>query len=121
MKNHICFWKKRKVDEMEALYRYKAGRNAYLFLVFSLGIWSFWEGFKGMKYSYPIHPLPAILLGMASLIQLFSQWIFERNAVKDDEDSFETTPLRKLAFGIFVIILIFLFFGYSFLYMSVRA
>ena len=40
--------------------------------------------------------LPCLLLGAAALIQSFSQMALTRNAVKDDEDSFETAPLLKI-------------------------
>ena len=37
-----------------------------------------------------------MLLAAAALIQAFSQLILTRNAVKGDEDSFETGPLFRI-------------------------
>ena len=80
----------RKPDEMERHIIFRAQRNSYFFLMAALLIWSFWESCKVYIYH------TCLLLAGAALIQSFSQLVMTRNAVKDDEDSFETAPLLKI-------------------------
>lgn len=86
----------RGMDEMERHILFKAQRNAYLFLVIALLIWSFYESVQVYLHHGRLNLLPSLLLVTAVLIQSFSQLILNRNAVKDDEDSYETGPLMKL-------------------------
>nr|WP_325252141.1 hypothetical protein [uncultured Oscillibacter sp.] len=86
----------RKMDEMERHILFKAQRNAYLFLVTALIIWSFCESIQVYIHHSRLNLLPSLLLTAAVLIQSFTQMILSRNAVKDDEDSCETGPLMKL-------------------------
>ncbi len=83
-------------DEMERAILFKAQRNAYLSLVIALLIWSFYESFRVYTSHTRLNPLPGLLLGMAAVIQAVSQLIMTRNAVKDDEDSYETGPLFRI-------------------------
>ena len=92
-------WKKlglRKPDEMERFILFRAQRNAYLFLVAALLCWSLYESCRVYIHHTRLNLLPCLLLGAAALIQSFSQMALTRNAVKDDEDSYETGPLIKL-------------------------
>lgn len=117
------FWKKisfHKMDEMERHYTYRSQRNAYLFLMLSLAVWSISEGRRGMLEAGRTNPLPAVLLGTASLIQLFSKLILIRNAVKEDEDSYETKPFQRLAIFIFSLFAFLLVAGLTVLYMGMR-
>lgn len=83
-------------DEMERHILFKAQRNAYLFLVAALVVWSFYESIRVYIYHSRLNLLPCLLLTAAVLIQSLSQLILTRGAVKDDEDSCETGPLVKL-------------------------
>ena len=85
-----------KMDEMEQHILFKAQRNAYLFLVIALMVWSFYESAQVYLHHSRLNLLPSLLLTAAVLIQSFSQLVLRRNAVKDDEDSCETGPLVKL-------------------------
>lgn len=84
------------MDEMERHILFKAQRNAYLFLIAALVIWSFYESIQVYIHHSRLNLLPCLLLTAAVLIQSFSQIILTRSAVKDDEDSYETGPLIKL-------------------------
>lgn len=83
--------KGRSTDEMEQQIAMTARGNAYGFLVAALALWTFWEGWLARP-----NLLPGALLAGALLVQTFSRLILTRNAVKDDEDSFETGPLQGL-------------------------
>lgn len=86
----------RKMDEMDRYIAFRAQRNAYHFLIISLFIWSMYESYQVFVYHTNLNLLPCMLLAAASLIQGFSQLVMQRNAVKDDEDSYETVPLLKI-------------------------
>ena len=86
----------RHPDEMERHILFRAQRNSYLFLVAALFIWSLWESGQTFAHHTPPNLLPCLLLVGAALIQSFSQFWLTRNAVKDDEDSYETGPLTRL-------------------------
>ena len=85
-----------KMDEMEQHILFKAQRNAYLFLVIALMVWSFYESAQVYLHHSRLNLLPSLLLTAAVLIQSFSQLVLRRNAVKDDEDSCETGPLARM-------------------------
>lgn len=110
-----------KMDEMERYYTYRSQRNAYVFLIFSLAVWSILEGGRGILEAKRIQPLPAILLGSASLIQLFSKLIFTRNAVKGDDESFEMEPFRKLAISLFAFLVILSVAAFTVSYLGMRS
>ena len=109
-----------KADEMERHIRAKAQRNAFLFLVFALVIWTFYESYKVYSHHSRINLLPCMLLVGAVLVQGVSQLILTRNAVKDDEDSFETAPLLKIIILVCIIAGIIATAGAAFLLMGVR-
>lgn len=88
--------KLRRPDEMERHILFKAQRNAYLFLVAALAVWSFHESLRVYIHHSRLNLLPCLLLTAAVLIQSLTQLILTRRAVKDDEDSWETGPLVKL-------------------------
>ena len=83
-------------DEMERSILLKAQRNAYLFLVAALLVWTFCESARVFREHRRVNLLPCLLLVTASLVQSFSQLLLTRAAVKDDEDSHETEPLARL-------------------------
>ena len=84
------------MDEMERYIVFRSQRNAYLFLALALVIWSFYESWRVYAYHERLNILPCMLLAASVLIQSFSQLIMTRNAVKDDEDSYETAPLFRI-------------------------
>lgn len=86
----------RNLDEMEQSIAFMAQRNALLFLLAALLVWALYEARKVFVLHQMMNPLPCILLLGAICIQIFSQLIMTRNAVKDDEDSFETLPLLRI-------------------------
>lgn len=86
-----------RADEMERSILFKAQRNAYLFLAAALLVWSLYESCQVYAGRGRLNLLPCLLLTAAALIQAFSQLVMARNAVKDDEDSYETGPLIKIA------------------------
>lgn len=90
-------------DEMEKAIRFKAQRNAYLFLVISLLIWSLYESYKVYTAHSRLNLFPCLLLVTAAGIQTLSQCIMTHNAVKGNEDSHETGPLIKIVLLICVI------------------
>ena len=92
-----------KPDEMERHIVFRAQRNSYIFLIMALLIWSFYESYKVYAHHTKLNLLPGMLLMAAIVIQSFSQLIMTRNAIKDDEDSFETAPLLKMIILICII------------------
>lgn len=83
-------------DEMEKAILFRAQRNAYLFLVSALLLWSCYESYQVYHSHSRLNLLPCLLLVAATIIQALSQAILTRNAVKDDVDSFETEPFIKI-------------------------
>lgn len=83
-------------DEMERAILFKAQRNAYLFLVAALLIWSLYESGRVYVCRGRLNLFPCLLLAAAAVIQAFSQLVMTRSAVKDDEDSDETGPMVKI-------------------------
>lgn len=108
-----------KMDEMERHILFASQRNSYLFLIGALLAWSFYESYKVYTYHVRLNLLPCILLVTASLIQCFSQLAMTRNAVKDDEDSYETAPILKIIILACVVTSIVAMIGASFIMMGV--
>lgn len=96
MKWTLGKWKLHKMDEMERSIISKSQRNAYLFLIAALLIWSLYESYRVYAYHGRLNPIPCLLLAAAAVIQTFSQLTLMRNAVKDNEDSHETGPFMML-------------------------
>lgn len=94
----------RKMDEMEQLIAFKAQRNALIFLFMALFVWTLYEAYKVIVYDTVLNIFPCILLTAASSIQMFSQLIMARNAVKDDEEYVGTSPLLKIIICVCVIV-----------------
>lgn len=92
-------WKRlgfRRPDEMERFILFKAQRNAYLFLIAALFLWTVYESCRVYIHHSRLNLMPCLLLVGASLIQGFSQLVMTRSAVKDDDDSYETGPLVRI-------------------------
>lgn len=110
----------RGLDEMEKAILFKAQRNAYLFLAASLLLWSLYNSFRVYRYHERLRLLPGLLLVSAVLIQIFSQLLMARSAVKDDEESFETAPLVRIILFICVVTVIIATAGAAIVLMGVR-
>ena len=96
MKNFLKGLGFRKPDEMERTIVFRAQRNAYLFLVAALVIWSLCESGQVYLHHTRLNLLPCLLLTGAMVVQSFSQLAMTRSAVKDDDDSYETGPLVRI-------------------------
>lgn len=119
--NH--FFKKlgfHKMDEMQQHIAFKAQRNAYLFLMIALIIWTFYESHKVYTYHTKLNLLPCGLLTTGIIIQILSQFIMLHNAAKDDEDSYETMPLFQIIILICAIVCVITAIGTAILLLSVR-
>lgn len=102
MKN---FFKKlgfRKMDEMEQLIAFKAQRNALLFLVLALFVWTLYESYKVYAFEAKLNLFPCFLLVAGSLIQTVSGLVMSRNAVKGDDEYYESSPVLKIILVILV-------------------
>lgn len=111
----------RRMDEMERHIAFRAQRNAYFFLIAALLAWSFYESYRVYAHHARINLIPCMLLGAAGLIQSFSQLVMTRNAVKDDEDSYETAPLLGIIILICVAAAVAATIGAAVVLMGVRA
>lgn len=85
----------RKMDEMEQLIAFKAQRNAFVFLLLSLFVWTLYESYTTLAFKADLDPLPCFLLAGASSIRFFSEAVMSHNAVKGDEDSPKASTLSK--------------------------
>lgn len=83
-------------DEMERQHNARAQINAYYFLVVALLIWSLFQSITVYSGGSRLNLLPCLLLVGACLVQTFSRLILQRNAVRDDSDSFVTSPLIRI-------------------------
>lgn len=120
MRKFFRHFKFHKPDEMERHIVFMAQRNAYIFLTIALLLWSFYESYQVYAYRAKLNLTPCMLLIAAALIQSFSQLIMTRNAVKDDEDSYETVPLLKLIIFICVVGSIIVTAASAMIFMSVK-
>ena len=110
----------RKMDEMEQQIAFKAQRNALVFLLISLFVWTLYESYKVYVFHTSLNLFPCFLLVTASSIQTISQLIMTRNVVKDDEDSFETTPLLKTIIWVCVVVGVIVTIGTAIIIMGVK-
>ena len=110
----------RKMDEMEQHIAFKAQRNALVFLLVALFGWTLYESYKVYAFHTPLNLVPCFLLVAASWIQTLSQLIMTRNAVKDDEDSFETSPLLKIIIFICVVVAVVVTIGAAIIIMGTK-
>ncbi len=106
MKKFLNRWGFRKTDEMEQYIAFKAQRNALIFLLIALSVWTLYEAYKVFAFQTMLNPVPCFLLTGASCIQFFSEAIMSHNAVKGDEDSPRASNLSKtvLLFAVVVAI-----------------
>ena len=120
MKRILQRLRMRKMDEMERHILFRAQRNAYLFLVAALVVWSFYESYQVHTRHGRLNLVPCLLLVVAALIQTFSQLILTRRAVQGDEDSFETEPLVKIVVLVCAVIGVIVTIGAAVVLLCVR-
>ncbi|MBQ4645666.1 MAG: hypothetical protein IJB72_07895 [Clostridia bacterium] len=100
-----------KMDEMEQHIAFKAQRNALVFLLSALFIWTIYESYKVYTFHSELNLFPCFLLATASCIQTFSQLIMTHNAVKDDEESPKASPLLKTILICLVVVAVIITIG----------
>ena len=120
MRNFFRRFRFHKPDEMERHIVFRAQRNSYIFLIVTLLIWSCYESYKVYAYHAKLNLIPCMLLVTATVIQSLSQLIMTRNAVKDDEDSYETAPLLKIIISICVIVSVIVTIGAAIIFIGVK-
>ena len=120
MKNLLKKLGFRKMDEMEQHIAFKSQRYAYIFLMVALLVWTIYESYKVFAFQTMLNPLPCFLLAAAACIQTFSQLVMTRNAVKNDGDSYETSPLFKIIIWICVVCGVIVTVGAAIVIMGVK-
>ena len=110
----------RKMDEMERCIAFKSQRNAFFFIMIALFAWSIYEAYKVYAFHTSLNIFPCLLLVVSLCVQIFSQLIMTRNAVKDDEDSFETSPLLKIIIWVCVVAGVIITVGTAIIIMGVH-
>ena len=86
----------RKMDEMEKDIALKAQRNALIYVLLVLAVWSFYESFKVYTQHTPLNSAPSFLLVTTSFVLIISQLVLQRRVVKGDDEYKGTTPLFKI-------------------------
>jgi hypothetical protein len=93
----------RKMDEMEKDIALKAQRNALIYVLLVLVIWSFYESFKVYTQHTSLNLIPSFLLITTSFVLVLSQIVLQKRAIKGDDEYKDTTPiLRIVVVGVIV-------------------
>ena len=121
MKNWLNRLGFRRMDEMERQIAFRAQRNAYVFLLGALLVWTLYESGLVFARGSTLNPLPCMLLSAACAIQTISQLAMARSAVQDDEDSHETAPLLRLILAVCVVAGVVITLGAAVTMLGVRA
>lgn len=95
----------RKSDEMEKNITLISQRNALVFLVLSLFIWSFVEYYQASTQQIEYHSLPSILLSTTVLVFSFSHLYLKRKYTKGDDEYKILNKNTLLVIGLFLLIL----------------
>ena len=96
-----------KMDEMEKDIALKAQRNALIYILLVLIIWSFYESFKVNTQRTSLNLVPSFLLGTTSLVLILSQLVLQKRAVKGDDEYKDTPPtLKSIVVGVIVFTII---------------
>lgn len=91
-----------KMDEMEKNIALRAQRNALLYVMVALLIWSLHESFEVYTKNTALNLFPSFLLITTVLVQLFSQLVLQKRAVKGDEEYHDDHPLWKIIVSVVV-------------------
>ncbi|EGD49600.1 hypothetical protein Cpap_4040 [Ruminiclostridium papyrosolvens DSM 2782] len=86
----------RKMDEMEKDIALKAQRNALIYVLLVLVIWSLFESFKVYTQHVSLNLVPGFLLVSTSFVLILSQLVLQKRAVKGDDEYKDTTPILKI-------------------------
>lgn len=86
----------RKMDEMEKDIALKAQRNALIYILLALAIWSLYESFKVYTQHTSINTVPSFLLVTTSFVLILSQLVLKKRVVKGDDEYKETTSLLNI-------------------------
>ncbi|OPX87212.1 MAG: hypothetical protein A4E53_02590 [Pelotomaculum sp. PtaB.Bin104] len=86
----------RKMDEMEKDIALKAQRNALIYVLLVLAIWSFYESFKVYTQHTSLNSVPSFLLVTTSFVLILSQLVLQKRVVKGDDEYKDTTPILKI-------------------------
>lgn len=93
----------RRMDEMEKDIALKAQRNALIYALLALAIWSLYESFKAYTQHTSLNSAPGFLLATTSFVLILSQIVLQKRVVKGDDEYKDTTPLLKIiAAGVIV-------------------
>lgn len=120
MKNWLNRLGFRRMDEMERQIAFRAQRNAYVFLLAALLVWTLYESGLVFARGTTLNPVPCMLLTAACAIQTISQLAMARSAVQDDEDSRETAPLLRLILAVCVVAGVVLTLGAAMVMLGMR-
>lgn len=93
-----------KMDEMEKNIALKAQRNALIYLIGALLVWSLYESYKAHIQNSSVNLVPSFLLVTTALVLIFSQMYLQNQAVKGDDEYQEENPFYKLILGIAIIV-----------------
>lgn len=85
-----------KMDEMEKDIALRAQRNALIYVLLVLAIWSFYESFKVYTHHTSLNSTPSFLLVTTSFVLILSQLVLQKRAVKGDDEYKDTTPILKI-------------------------
>jgi Mn2+/Fe2+ NRAMP family transporter len=86
----------RKMDEMGKDISIKAQRNALIYVLLVLVIWSFYESFKVYTQHTSLNSAPSFLLVTTSFVLILSQLVLKKRAIKGDDEYKDTTPILKI-------------------------
>lgn len=86
----------RKMDEMEKNIALKAQRNALIYVLLALAVWSLYESFKAYTQHTSANSIPSFLLVTTSLVQIFSQLVLQKRVIKGDDEYKDDNPLLKI-------------------------
>ena len=93
-----------KMDEMEKNISLKAQRNALIYLIVALLVWSLYESYNVHMQNSTINLAPCFLLVSTSFVLIFSQMYLQKRAVKGDDEYKEENPFYKLILAIAIIV-----------------
>lgn len=93
-----------KMDEMEKNIALKAQRNALIYLIGALLVWSLYESYKVHIQNSSVNLAPSFLLVTTALVLIFSQMYLQKQAVKGDDEYQEENPFYKLILVIAIIV-----------------
>lgn len=89
-----------KMDEMEKDIALKSQRNALIYVIAALFIWSMYEFYHSITQQVDLNKFPCLLLITTSWVQAFSQLILKRRAIKGDSEYKFVNKKTVIAFAV---------------------